>query len=78
VTSEVADPAELAAIAPAADPGFLQRYGGTIDTSHSGRGADRRAFGCSGYSSPCSENPLDLYSTCIRARLAPGFPGKIR
>jgi ABC-type uncharacterized transport system permease subunit len=31
VTSEVADPVEAAAIAPAADPGFLQRYGGTVE-----------------------------------------------
>src|SRR6266851_1403726 len=31
VTSDVADPADAAAISPAADPGFLQRYGGTIE-----------------------------------------------
>src|SRR4029077_12369298 len=31
VTSEVADSAEGIAISPAADPGFLQRYGGTIE-----------------------------------------------
>ena len=31
MTSDVADPADAAAISPAADPGFLQRYGGTIE-----------------------------------------------
>ena len=31
MTSETADPAEAAAIAPAADPGFLQRHGATIE-----------------------------------------------
>ena len=31
MTSEVADPADGVAISPAADPGFLQRYGGTIE-----------------------------------------------
>ena len=31
MTSGVADPVEAAAISPAADPGFLQRYGGPIE-----------------------------------------------
>ena len=31
MTSEVADPAEAVAVAPSADPGFLQRHGATIE-----------------------------------------------
>ena len=31
MTSEAADPVQAAAIAPAANPGFLQRHGGRIE-----------------------------------------------
>ena len=31
MTTEAADPVDAVAVSPAADPGFLQRYGATIE-----------------------------------------------
>ena len=62
MTSGVADPAEAAAIAPAADPGFLQRYGGTIEYILIPGAALIGALGVFGiFVAVFGKNPLDLY-----------------
>jgi len=62
VTSEVADPTEAAAISPAADPGFLQRYGGTIEYILIPGAALVGALGVFGiFVALFGKNPLDLY-----------------
>ena len=46
MTTDAADPVEAVGVAPAADAGFLQRYGATIEyILIPGRGAGRRARG---------------------------------
>src|SRR5205085_4991699 len=62
VTSEVADPVEAAAISPAADPGFLQRYGGTIEYVLIPGAALVGALGVFGiFVALFGKSPLDLY-----------------
>ena len=62
MTSEVADPTEAAAISPAADPGFLQRYGGTIEYILIPGAALVGALGVFGiFVALFGKNPLDLY-----------------
>jgi len=62
VTSGVADPVETAAIAPAADPGFLQRYAGTIEYILIPGAALVGALGVFGvFVALFGKNPLDLY-----------------
>jgi len=62
VTSEVADPAEAMAISPAADPGFLQRFGGTIEYILIPGAALVGALGVFGiFVALFGKNPLDLY-----------------
>ena len=62
MTSEVADPIETAAVAPAADPGFLQRHGATIEyllIPGAALVAALAAFGL--FVALSGRNPLDLY-----------------
>jgi len=62
VTSEVADPVETVAVAPAADPGFLQRHGATIEyllIPGAALVAALAAFGL--FVALSGRNPLDLY-----------------
>jgi len=62
VTSEVADPADAISISPAADPGFLQRYGGTIEYILIPGAALVGALGVFGiFVALFGKNPLDLY-----------------
>jgi hypothetical protein len=62
VTSGVADPAEAVAVSPAADPGFLQRYGGTIEYILIPGAALVGALGVFGiFVALFGKNPLDLY-----------------
>src|SRR3977135_2818240 len=62
VTSGVADPAEAVAISPAADPGFLRRYGGTIEYILIPGAALVGALGVFGiFVTLFGKNPLDLY-----------------
>ncbi len=62
MTSEVAGPAEAIAISPAADPGFLQRYGGTIEYILIPGAALVGALGVFGiFVALFGKNPLDLY-----------------
>ena len=62
MTSGVADPIETAAVAPAADPGFLQRHGATIEyllIPGAALVAALAAFGL--FVALSGRNPLDLY-----------------
>jgi ABC-type uncharacterized transport system permease subunit len=62
VTSGVADPAEAVAVSPAADPGFLQRHGGTIEHILIPGAALVAALGVFGvFVALFGKNPLDLY-----------------
>src|SRR6516225_5872989 len=62
MTSEVADPVEAVAIAPAADPGFLQRHGGTIEYILIPGAALAGALVVFGiFVALFGKNPLDLY-----------------
>jgi simple sugar transport system permease protein len=62
VTSEVADSAEAATIAPAADPGFLQRHGATIEYILIPGAALAGALVVFGiFVALFGKNPLDLY-----------------
>jgi general nucleoside transport system permease protein len=62
VTSGVADPVEGVAISPAADPGFLQRYGGTIEYILIPGAALVGALGVFGiFVALFGKSPLDLY-----------------
>jgi len=62
VTSEVADSAEAAGIAPAADPGFLQRHGATIEYILIPGAALAGALVVFGiFVALFGKNPLDLY-----------------
>ena len=62
MTSEVADPVETAEIAPAADPGFLQRYGVTIEYILIPGAALVGALAVFGvFVALFGKNPLDLY-----------------
>jgi general nucleoside transport system permease protein len=62
MTAEAADPAQVAAIAPAADPGFLQRHGGSIEyvlIPGAALAAALVVFG--GFVALFGKNPIDLY-----------------
>jgi general nucleoside transport system permease protein len=62
VTSEVADPVAAVAIAPAADPGFLQRHGATIEYILIPGAALVGALATFGvFVALFGKNPLDLY-----------------
>jgi general nucleoside transport system permease protein len=62
MTSEVVDPVEAVAIAPAADPGFLQRHGGTIEYILIPGAALAGALVIFGiFVALFGKNPLDLY-----------------
>jgi general nucleoside transport system permease protein len=62
MTSEVADPAEAVAVAPAADPGFLQRHGGSIEYVLIPGAALVGALVVFGiFVALFGKNPLDLY-----------------
>ncbi len=62
MTSGVADPAEAVAVSPAADPGFLQRYGGTVEYILIPGAALVGALGVFGiFVALFGKNPLDLY-----------------
>ena len=62
MTSEVADSAEAAGIAPAADPGFLQRHGATIEYILIPGAALAGALVVFGiFVALFGKNPLDLY-----------------
>jgi simple sugar transport system permease protein len=62
MTSEVADPAEAVAVAPAADPGFLQRHGGSIEYILIPGAALAGALVVFGiFVALFGKNPLDLY-----------------
>jgi ABC-type uncharacterized transport system permease subunit len=62
VTSGVADPVEATAISPAADTGFLQRYGGTIEYILIPGAALVGALGVFGiFVALFGKSPLDLY-----------------
>ena len=62
MTSEVADSADSIAISPAADPGFLQRYGGTIEYILIPGAALVGALGVFGiFVALFGKNPFDLY-----------------
>ncbi len=62
MTSGVADPVEAVAISPAADPGFLQRYGVTIEYILIPGAALAAALGVFGiFVALFGKNPLDLY-----------------
>src|SRR5438552_15376517 len=62
MTSDVADPIEAAGIAPAADPGFLQRHGGTIEYILIPGAALVGALAVFGvFVALFGKNPLDLY-----------------
>src|SRR5712675_1346189 len=62
MTSDVADPAEAVGIAPAADAGFLQRHGGTIEYVLIPGAALVGALAVFGvFVALFGKNPLDLY-----------------
>src|SRR5947207_7311914 len=62
MTSDVADPAEAVAIAPAADPGFLQRHVTTIEYIFIPGAALVGALAVFGvFVALFGKNPLDLY-----------------
>ncbi len=62
MTSEVAEPVDAVAISPAADPGFLQRYGTTIEYILIPGAALIAALGVFGlFVFLFGKNPLDLY-----------------
>jgi simple sugar transport system permease protein len=62
MTSEVADPVEAVAVAPAADPGFLQRHGGSIEYILIPGAALAGALVVFGiFVALFGKNPLDLY-----------------
>ena len=62
MTSGFADPAEATAVSPASDPGFLQRYGGTIEYILIPGAALVGALGVFGiFVALFGKNPLDLY-----------------
>src|ERR1700744_3438178 len=62
MSSDVADPADAVAISPAADPGFLQRHGGTIEYILIPGAALVGALGVFGvFVALFGKNPLDLY-----------------
>ena len=62
MTSDVADPGEAVAIAPAADPGFLQRHGGSIEYLLIPGAALIGALAVFGiFVALFGKNPLDLY-----------------
>jgi general nucleoside transport system permease protein len=62
VTSGLADPAEAVAVSPAADPGFLQRHGGTIEYILIPGAALVAALGVFGvFVALFGKSPLDLY-----------------
>src|SRR6185503_7759823 len=62
MTSEAADPVEAVAVSPAADPGFLQRYGATIEYILIPGAALVGALAVFGvFVALFGKNPLDLY-----------------
>src|SRR5438309_7650580 len=62
MTSDVADPIEAAGIAPAADPGFLQRHGTSIEYILIPGAALLAGLGVFGvFVALFGKNPLDLY-----------------
>ncbi|MGC2774146.1 MAG: ABC transporter permease, partial [Bradyrhizobium sp.] len=62
MTTEAADPVDAAAIAPAADPGFLQRYGASIEYILIPGAALVAALAIFGiFVALFGKNPLDLY-----------------
>jgi ABC-type uncharacterized transport system permease subunit len=62
VTTDVAEPVEAVAVAPAADPGFLQRYGTSIEYILIPGAALIAALGVFGiFVFLFGKNPLDLY-----------------
>jgi len=62
MSSDVADPAEAVAVAPAADPGFLQRHGGSIEYILIPGAALAGALVVFGiFVALFGKNPLDLY-----------------
>ena len=74
MTSEVADPVEAAAISPAADPGFLQRYGGTIEYVLIPGAALVGALGVFGiFVALFGKSPLDLYFYMYQGAFGPWF-----
>jgi len=62
MTTEAADPVEAVAVSPAADPGFLQRYGTSIEYILIPGAALVGALGAFGvFVALFGKNPLDLY-----------------
>jgi hypothetical protein len=62
MTTEAADPVEAVAVSPAADPGFLQRYGATIEYILIPGAALVGALAVFGiFVALFGKNPLDLY-----------------
>ena len=62
MTSDVAEPVDAVAVAPAADPGFLQRYGTSLEYSLIPGAALIAALGVFGiFVFMFGKNPLDLY-----------------
>src|SRR4029077_6812660 len=62
VTTDVVDPVEAVGVAPAADPGFLQRHGATIEyilTPGAALAGALAVFGV--FVALFGKNPLDLY-----------------
>jgi simple sugar transport system permease protein len=62
VTTETADPVEAVGVSPAADPGFLQRHGTTIEyvlIPGAALAGALAVFG--GFVALFGKNPLDLY-----------------
>ena len=79
MTSGVGDSVEAAEIAPAADPGFLQRYGVTIEYILIPGAALVAALAVFGiFVALFGKNRSTFISTCTRARSAPGSPGRTR
>src|SRR3954469_25049362 len=62
MTTDTADPVEAVAVSPAADPGFLQRYGATIEYILIPGAALVGALALFGiFVAVFGKNPLDLY-----------------